>query len=379
VVRPTNELIKQNTNIKKQERIMKTTVKCPQCGAEFEIPEHEHVVMGKAIGEDSGLGTVYLKTKSTSTNQTNNTMSKAENRLASLLAMGIVSKEEIMDVPNNQDNILQDMGITLPKKDTPENTHEIAERIRKSGYSRDPRLARRWIMAQVLRGLNSNNGFTDFMKRKGIDYQWKMLINELVDQERMERHRDTECLEERQLFFNEQTIQTIMLEQYKEIKGYIHELPTRKYERKPYKEIPRHGYVYLDEISEECLAPMWNVTKKLTFGDSISKQRAVVEEFNRVRIRIPDTCQQSYTWQDSFKAAGAYFTMKNMLCYHGCTLEGLSGTKAVSRLLTIAREYMKEREGYCLMGMLKEFIKDNHFDYEQKCQEWYKAKVARRG
>lgn len=40
-----------------------TKVICQNCGAEVIIPQHESTVIGTAIGQDSGLGTVVLPTK----------------------------------------------------------------------------------------------------------------------------------------------------------------------------------------------------------------------------------------------------------------------------------------------------------------------------
>ena len=37
-----------------------TKVICQNCGAEVIIPQHESTVIGTAIGQDSGLGTVVL-------------------------------------------------------------------------------------------------------------------------------------------------------------------------------------------------------------------------------------------------------------------------------------------------------------------------------
>ena len=77
---------------------MKTTkVKCPKCGAEFAIPEHEHVTIGIAIGKDSGLGTVYPvladedkgKARKTPDNAKPAKKSKATQRLEELKRKGV--------------------------------------------------------------------------------------------------------------------------------------------------------------------------------------------------------------------------------------------------------------------------------------------------
>ena len=39
----------------------KTKVVCPQCGAEFAIPETTGIGIGVVIGADSNLGTIYSR------------------------------------------------------------------------------------------------------------------------------------------------------------------------------------------------------------------------------------------------------------------------------------------------------------------------------
>ena len=82
---------------------------------------------------------------------------------------------------------------------------------------------------------------------------------------------------------------------------------------------------------------------------------------------------------DRFKGAGAYFTLRNMLMFHGCRLPyeiaQKFGKKAFNldlELLDLAAEEYKDK-GWQLLGLLKDTIKLNGIDVEKKIRSWKKG------
>ena len=71
--------------------VNETKIVCPQCGAEFAIPEHEHISIGIAIGKDSGLGTICPTVVGQSPEPISKPKSqmKAEAKLAALKDAGV--------------------------------------------------------------------------------------------------------------------------------------------------------------------------------------------------------------------------------------------------------------------------------------------------
>ena len=71
--------------------VNETKIVCPQCGAEFAIPEHEHLSIGIAIGKDSGLGIVCPAVVGQSSEPIAKPKSqmKAEAKLAALKDAGV--------------------------------------------------------------------------------------------------------------------------------------------------------------------------------------------------------------------------------------------------------------------------------------------------
>ena len=82
----------------------------------------------------------------------------------------------------------------------------------------------------------------------------------------------------------------------------------------------------------------------------------------------------SKTWIDAYKGAGAYYTLQNMVLYHGCKLntyptscrslldknrECLYGDKAYEYMKSLLNDY----DNYKWVGMFRQCVKDNNFTF----------------
>lgn len=97
--------------------------------------------------------------------------------------------------------------------------------------------------------------------------------------------------------------------------------------------------------------------------------------FNQSRVKLPHNTNQHKSWIDAYKGSGAFFTLQNMIRFHGCILRGkngrmLSKEKSLAYLDDYAEECGKSKEGYKMLGMLRQALKDNHIDINAKFQEW---------
>lgn len=97
--------------------------------------------------------------------------------------------------------------------------------------------------------------------------------------------------------------------------------------------------------------------------------------FNQYRVKLPSDTTQHKVWIDAYKGSGAFFTLQNMIRFHGCILRGkngrmLSKDKSLEYLGNYAEECGKNGEGYKMLGMLRQALKDNRIDINAKFQEW---------
>ncbi|MFK2337385.1 hypothetical protein ACIXNI_23440 [Bacteroides fragilis] len=79
---------------------------------------------------------------------------------------------------------------------------------------------------------------------------------------------------------------------------------------------------------------------------------------------------------DAYKGAGAFFTMQNLIRFHGCTAIDDSGRRldkyqSLAFLSAKAEEY-KNGEGWRLLAVLKKMLADNNINIKKKMAAWRK-------
>ena len=163
-----------------------TKVMCPVCGSEFAIGEHEHHVKdATVIGQDSGLGDVFLQ---------------VSKRGDALKAAGIdTGKYFSINLPTGGSQMMKmdDEGKAVPvTADDP-----IVQAIINGGTVPNKNLFRRWIMSQTFHGLMANGGYAKWLKWHGYIYTWEMLVKELHDQTKL-AGRDAENFNARNRWYN---------------------------------------------------------------------------------------------------------------------------------------------------------------------------------
>ena len=99
-------------------------------------------------------------------------------------------------------------------------------------------------------------------------------------------------------------------------------------------------------------------------------------QFNDRRIRLPWGTPQSKAWMDAYKGAGAFFTMQNLIRFHGCTAVNDRGRRldkyqSLTFLSAKAEEY-KNGEGWRLLAVLKKMLADNNINIKKKMAAWRK-------
>ena len=103
---------------------------------------------------------------------------------------------------------------------------------------------------------------------------------------------------------------------------------------------------------------------------------AATRKFNKLRVRMPYDTPQCKEWVNAYKGAGAFFTMQNLIRFHGCTAVNdrrrrLDKYQSLAFLSAKAEEY-KDGEGWRLLAVLKKMLADNDIDIRKKMAEWRK-------
>lgn len=342
-----------------------TKIVCPKCGTEFEIPEHEHVAAGVVIGKDSGMGTIVLK-------EAESPVTKAQKRLEALKGAGVdvsslfaMQTGDIARIDNGVVSVLPD--------DDP-----IFQSIIAGGTIPDRHLFRRWVMAQMFHMLAGN--FTQNLRNKGYEYQWRVIEDELRVQKRLFRN-DRENYDERNMWFNRSVVSSMCGNYAKQLEKHIDYLKKKRVKHckgVPYVRIGGKN-VFVSDIFSKVQAPIDRAVSKIMFTDTPDKLYRAFLDFKKVYVKV-NGMRMEATFIDSYKGAGAYYTMKNMILFHGCVFYTTAAGKRRKMTKDASLRYLKDKadeyahgyDGWRLFGVMKELIADNKIDIKKKMAEWRK-------
>lgn len=358
-----------------------TNVVCPKCGARFTIAGKTHVATGVVIGKDAGLGTIHPEVvgqdKPAIEQPASKLPTKASERIEALRAAGVdVSSFFAMTGANGGESVaaLKDGKLTILSDDDP-----IYDAILQGGDVYNWKLARRWVMSQMFHMLalegskkygEYDNSITAQIRRKGYDYMWKQMEEELYAQMKMHKNGDMENFNDRNHWFNKDVL-AAMIEDYRyQLHLYVkHECKVKKCKGVPYKRICGED-VFVDDIKKKVLEPIEILVTEANNAKTPSGLYSVVCRFNKIRKTRSWKPKQSAAWLDAYKGAGAFFTMQNLIRYHKCRFEGMDKGASYACLKGLANEY--RGEGWRMIGLLRQFLKDNNIDIEKKMAEWSK-------
>lgn len=367
-------------NVRNQ-RENETKLTCPKCGAQFAIADKTHVATGVVIGKDAGLGTIHPEV--VDHDKPSKLPSKASERIEALRAVGVdVSSFFAMTGANGGESVaaLKDGKLTILSDDDP-----IYDAILEGGDVYNPKLARRWVMSQMFHMLAREGGMkygmyknsiTDQIRRRGYDYMWKQMEEELYAQMKIYKNGDMENFKDRNHWFNKEVL-AAMIEDYRyQLNLHVkHNVKVQKCKGVPYKRICGEN-VFVDDIQKKVFAPIDEYKKRALKATQPAALYAIVHEFNKIRKTRSWEPRQSAAWIDAYKGAGAFFTMQNMIRYHKCHIEAYGGVynwkDSYEPLKRKAAEY--KGEGWRMIGLLRQFLEDNDIDIEKKMAEWRKKK-----
>lgn len=359
-----------------------TKVVCPKCGASIAIPEHESFTAGIAIGKDSGLGTVTLPLESeNNSNSKNRTAMKASKKIEAMKAAGI-DVTNIFAVTNAEgvESIarLENGGLTILADNDP-----IIIAICKGGTVPNRRLFRRWVMAQVFHMLTQKNwktgkpvGFLNALQAKGFRYSWEMLIEEIRVQAKLEL-LDQENFIQRNRWFNKNVAGAMAADYLKQLNEHVEQ---KKKECKRCKGNPyitlNGNNIFVDDLRKKVFNPLERYARQIKDAKNMTDLYHAVVGFYQIvkEMYSPYRLVMSQAFKDAYKGAGGYFTMRNLIMFHGCKMLSSKGNPLVEssslRELDKLAEAYKNGEGWRMFGAMKELIANNGIDIEAKMNEW---------
>lgn len=241
-------------------------------------------------------------------------------------------------------------------------TDPILNNIYKDGYIQNPRLFRRWVMAQMFRMMGERyktfNGVDDYaenLANMSYYYQFSFIERECNVLAHLEKEDRREFVI-RSSFFNKD----VFIDTYTQ---YINDLM---------REIKIHGYAESWKIEQidNCVGEIYNLINQITTSNYAGCYRAI-KEFNKCGLIkwVDDKCKKCTSWINAYKGNGAYYTLQNMVRFHQVFIEDENtGYKFRNKE---AEKYLNNHlveytgEGWRYLAMLRKVIVDNRYNFSE--------------
>lgn len=253
----------------------------------------------------------------------------------------------------------------------------IVEEIIADGYVRNTKLHRRWVMAQMFHALNYKSwdgreeGYNAYLKRFGIMYEFDMMLEEIRVLSKL-AERDTDTFVERSHFFTKAVIMQTMNDYIEELREYIDTLPSKNCKGIPYKRI-KGVDIFVVDINKKVINPLKHDINMVQYARNYGEIYRYVRSFMRNMVGVPYNTPKSKAWIDAYKGEGAFYTLKNLVMFHGCGIKvdnkTVYGAAAMSVLNKRLNEY--KGEGWRMFALMKKVIADNNFNFEARMNEIY--------
>ena len=302
-------------------------------------------------------------------------MGKVTERLNTLKAAGVDTSNFFSVLSPSGDEVAMKWENGIPTPIDLDALDPIEREIYANGYVKNTKLHRRWIMSQMFQALNSYGGFTEWLKRHGYDYQWKMTIEELRVMSKIEG-KDAEAFTERSQFFTKSVVIGMLYDYLESLAKYVYGLKEHKCKGIPYYKIPGYINVFKVDVQRKVLRPVEDFIYRFNRTTNYASMYDMLKAFYRYHyIRLPWNTQMSASFVDAYKGEGAYYTLKNMIMFHDVSVPVYHSSivykneTALNYLKDETRLNVSRGEGYKVLALLKATIEYNNFDFYKRLEE----------
>lgn len=282
--------------------------------------------------------------------------------------------------------------IVSPEKKRNSEEESFLSQIYEDGYVRNTRLHRRWVMAQMFRMLNyksyytGKSGYDAYLNdHYGYQYQFEMMLEEIRVLAELQ-DRDIKAFAERSRFFIPDVVSATCNDYINKLEIYVNKLPVHKCKGVPYKKVfgrnifveDLNKYVYYPQKSNfaDVKRVVINIRNhSMTF--SYKDLYRVLRKFCANMYRLPNETPKCKEWKDAFKGEGSYYTLMNLIKFHGCRVPGVKGNMmSLKDSLADVESAVDCYRGvyYRLFAYMKCIIESNNFDFNKRMKELYPKK-----
>ena len=273
--------------------------------------------------------------------------------------------------------VIDENGVAKPM--VVKETDSMLDQIIESGYVRNTKLHRRFVMAQMFHALNYKSydgkytGYNECIKRSyAYDYTFKMMLEEVRVLSKLEV-KDTATFAERSHFFTKDVVIATMEDYMDKLQAHVNKMPNKNCKGVPYKRVKGNN-IFCDDLDKKLYAPLRANIHKMHSAVNYESIYKLLSSFMKDMIKLPYDTAKGKAWIDAYKGSGAFYTMKNLLMFHNCFVvddngNKLYGTRAVDFVSSKLDEY--QGEYYRMFAMMNKLIADNNFNFKARMAEIY--------
>lgn len=284
--------------------------------------------------------------------------------------------------------------IVSPEKKRNSEEESFLSQIYEDGYVRNTRLHRRWVMAQMFRMLNykslvtGKSGYDAYLnERYGYQYQFEMMLQEVKVLTEL-KVRDRQAFEERSRFFTPYVVIATCEDYIKKLYKYVDELKVHKCKGIPYKKVFGQN-IFITDLQKKVFWQQERMLRELKgIVDDMNRYPASyvngsfywgLRNFCSHMYKLPDKTPKCKEWKDAFKGEGSYYTLMNLIKFHGCRVPDIEGNMmSLMKSLMDVNDAVDRYKGeyYRLFAYMKRVIEANDFDFNKRMKELYPKKSA---
>ena len=286
-------------------------------------------------------------------------------------------------VASNGDVCDAETGEVLVKVNDP-----IAQSIINDGYVKNSKLFRRYVLAHTMKLLeyvdrknpNRKGWEAGFKDMYGYGYCFEMLKEELHTLAKLQKE-DPEYFAERTRFFNGDVVVATLNDYLYRLKKYcnkqMRENP-KKYKGQAYVKLARYGNVLVKDLDTKVYEPIKmgiEFVKSAAEANDYSRMERKFNEFmSKYYNKLPYETPKCAVFKDAYKGAGAYFSLQNMIRFHGVdVVGGCRGKYYCEEYLSKLLNGEYKNEVWRFHQLLVETIENNNFDLRRSIAEGHNA------
>lgn len=262
---------------------------------------------------------------------------------------------------------------------------KMEKKISKDSFVKNPMLFRRWVTAQMFYMLNyhswdgTKKGYNYYLNNcLDYNYQFKVMLDECKTLAKLEQKgwQNSKEYEVRSSFFTFDVILSTC-------QRYYNEIHKKFWDSKKINKSEHYEY-FLINGCKLCREEVWDILCRIkniiaimslckTYRDFFKELKSFVDLYVK-KYKVKRNTLKCKQWKEAYKGAGAYYTLANLVCSHGCAVPVIDANNRVigmredtEGMMYVNKKFEESKENgewWRLFAFMKKVIEYNDFVLE---------------